>query len=384
MKRKIILIFFIYPLFLMANRSGDVVLSESQNANFDEACKQADIYLNQGKLDSALMSCDNALIIDSLNGRGHYVKSYVLDAAGRFTEAFSELSKSVQCSPDSTSYRYSMILYLSSRLNRHIEALMLTDTFIKQNGEDSYKLLLKSAIYDNMGDRKNNIEVNERILSLPNVKARHRYEAHKNLIISVENDSKEKALNRMLKEDLEENNYDARLLAVLFYNARKEYKMAEKQKKYVFKFREKYDIQSQYFLIDSYSHSDVEVQVYQYFDPNDAGSMPVQYLFVVYTLDETSGGYTNSYVIRVEYVADIMNEYKSQMAVMAKLSEIGFQTYWETFSELKSTSYKQWINFANMIIDNKLKVGSSSIISSKDESSPDVEIHIGGGNGQEE
>ena len=60
MKRKIILIFFIYPLFLMANRSGDVVLSESQNANFDEACKQADIYLNQGKLDSALMSCDNA------------------------------------------------------------------------------------------------------------------------------------------------------------------------------------------------------------------------------------------------------------------------------------------------------------------------------------
>ena len=373
----------------MANRSGDVVLSESQNANFDEACKQADIYLNQGKLDSALMSCDNALIIDSLNGRGHYVKSYVLDAAGRFPEAFSELSKSVQCSPDSTSYRYSMILYLSSRkkdilIQFLIEALMLTDTFIKQNGEDSYKLLLKSAIYDNMGDRKNNIEVNERILSLPNVKARHRYEAHKNLIISVENDSKEKALNRMLKEDLEENNYDARLLAVLFYNARKEYKMAEKQKKYVFKFREKYDIQSQYFLIDSYSHSDVEVQVYQYFDPNDAGSMPVQYLFVVYTLDETSGGYTNSYVIRVEYVADIMNEYKSQMAVMAKLSEIGFQTYWETFSELKSTSYKQWINFANMIIDNKLKVGSSSIISSKDESSPDVEIHIGGGNGQEE
>ena len=52
---------------------------------------------------------------------------------------------------------------------------------------------------------------------------------------------------------------------------------------------------------------------------------------------------------------------------MAKLSQDGFRTYWETFSELKSTPYEKWINYANQIIDDKLKVGSATIFNGKDQ-----------------
>ena len=69
----------------------------------------------------------------------------------------------------------------------------------------------------------------------------------------------------------------------------------------------------------------------------------------------------------VKFLADYFGLYKSQMAVMATFSRDGYRTYWKTFSELKSTSYEQWIEYANLIIDNKLEWGSATIFNGKDQ-----------------
>jgi hypothetical protein len=131
-------------------------------------------------------------------------------------------------------------------------------------------------------------------------------------------------------------------------------------------------------FIDEYSHGYTVVQVYEYFNPKDAGGMAVQYLFRVFL---ANGSYDWQYNIRVEHVLDITGEYKSQMSVMATQSEDGFRTYWETFSELKSTPYEQWIKFANQIIDGQLKVGSSTLKGKDNKSST---VIIGGDKSSEE
>ncbi|MBP5705296.1 MAG: hypothetical protein J6X12_11480 [Paludibacteraceae bacterium] len=105
--------------------------------------------------------------------------------------------------------------------------------------------------------------------------------------------------------------------------------------------------------------------------------MKIQYVFKVFNKQN----YEWKYNIRVEYVFDFAGDYKSQMAVMATKSEDVRRTYWDTFRELKSTSYEQWMNLANLIIDGKLRVGSSSFIGKDGKSST---IIIGGDKTSEE
>jgi len=334
----------------------------TDTTSIDRLLKQAEIYIDEEKIDSAIICFDNILQIDKTQGDIYDMKAFYLNQIGKSEEALSTVSKAIQLYPDSILYRLNMCNILNS-LNRYDEAMNEIDELIQKRGETDVLLCSKLEIYNYKMDSTSSIKYCDKIVSMKNCNPSIRLFAYSTMISLADKSSTPSVIKKMIK-DLGEDNYDAQREAVIAYNSIEEYKLADKHKKKLFELREKYGIKNVSVEIDSYNHSNADVSVYEFFNPQDAGRMALQYIFYVTTYDK-EGAKTEEYAIRVEHVTDYFGKYKSQMAVMATLKKDGFRTYWETFSELESTPYKQWVKFANDIIDGKKKVGSSTLFGSE-------------------
>lgn len=334
----------------------------------DDWLNRLDAYWENEQLDSALICTEKLISLDSTDFSGYTLKAAVLNAEGRLEEALEVNTKALSIDPNNTHVIITQSTILR-KLSRHEDALKLLNNALEKSPENASLHLQKAKIYASLKDIDNAIATCENVLKIKNTDEEDRFHAHAMIVGNSPNSTLDKAVKNMVK-DMGASDYSTAAFVTKEYNSRSLYKEADKYKKIAFKLREKNKIEDEVICIDEYTHSNVIVQVYEYFNPTEAKGMSVQYLFRVFN-NQT---YEWIYNIRVEYVLDIMREYKSQMAVMAKQSQDGFRTYWETFSELKSTSYEQWVKYANQIIDNKLKVGSATIIKDKD----NVEINIGG------
>lgn len=318
------------------------------------------------QIDSVLAICDSILLLDSTLTDIYTTKANMLSAQNKLEEALAVNTKGLQFDPLNTDAIISQSHYLSL-LSRNKEALAILDEAINKNPDMPSLYIQKLTIYGRMEDYENGYSTCEKILKIKDVDDYSKYIAHATIIRLTKEKSLDKAINAMLKTF--NSNYYSLAYATKEYNARSIFDKGEKYKKLAFKAHSKEKLENKTICIDEYTHSDVIVQVYEYFDPSDAGSMKVQYEFRVFNKDTEQWMYN----IRVEYITDIMGQYKSQMAVMATLSEDGFRTYWDTLSELKKTPYKKWMKFANKIIDNKLKVGSATLIGKDGESTISID-----------
>lgn len=302
-------------------------------------------------------------MMDSSYAESFYTKANLLSAMGRNKEAIVYGQKAIELYPDSIPY-----LYLTSEIYRKMrqydEALLYSGKIAQAKGaSESLKnatLLHKAQIYKEKGDNDSTIMLCQKLLNIKEFPKEFRLPVHQCLISATDKESIPQAIEKMMK-DLGSSSYSANALATLQYNTIGMYDKANKHKEKAFELHKKNQYDNKAMQVDQYIHADVLVKAYEYFDPKDAGSMPLQYVFQV-SLPDSSGNYQPEYVIRVEYVLDVFKQHKSQMAVMATLKKDGFRTYWETFSEVKSTPYQKWIEFANNIIDGNLKVGSSTLL----------------------
>lgn len=341
-----------------------------------EYLSQANAYLKKQQVDSALICYDKIIMLDTTLTDAYVSKAELLLNIGRYEEALSVNTKGLKFEPSNIDAIITQSYILAS-MSRFDEAMKVIDGGIEKYPDNPTFYLHKANIYHKyMKDIPNSITTCEKILKLKNVDYEHRFLAHSMIVQNTEKSSINKAVNAMIK-DMGESDYSTIAFVTKIYNSLSIYDKGEKYKKIAFKLHDKQKIEDKTICIDEYNHSNVIVQVFEYFDPKDAGSMKVQYEFRVY--DNQS--YEWKYNIRVEYFFDITGKYKSQMAVMATLSKDGFRTYWDTFSELEKTSYKKWMKFANKIIDDKLKVGSASLIGKDNKSST---IIIGGDKSSEE
>lgn len=337
---------------------------------------QVNKFLEQQQVDSALFYCDKLILADSTNVDPYLIKTDLLLKLGRFEEAMATNNKALKLNPsdvDAILTKSSILMGMS----RHDDALATINDALVKDPKNSRLIINKAVFYDYMHDTVNAIATCEEILKIKDAEKNYRYNAHKIIVGNTPVSSIDNAIKAMVK-DMGSDDYSTAVFAVQTYNTHSMYDKAEKYKKTAFKLHEKQKIEDKVMFIDEYSHGYTVVQVYEYFNPKDAGGMAVQYLFRVFL---ANGSYDWQYNIRVEHVLDITGEYKSQMAVMATQSEDGFRTYWETFSELKSTPYEQWIKFANQIIDGQLKVGSSTLKGKDNKSST---VIIGGDKSSEE
>jgi len=327
----------------------------------DDWLNRLNAYWEKGQLDSALICTDNLILLDSTDAKGYTLKAAVLNQMDRYEEALEVNTKALNLDSNSSFIivRQSSIL---ENLSRHEDALKLLNDVLEKSPENTSIHLQKAQIYASHKDTANAISVCETILKLKKIEDGDRFQAHSLIVKCSSASSLDKAVKDMVK-DMGASDYRTAAFVTKEYNSRSLYKKGDKYKKIAFELREKNKIAVKTMCIDEYTHSDVIVQVHEYFNPKDAGSMSVQYEFR--TFDRKT--FEWKYNIRVEYVVDYFGQYKSQMAVMATFSRDGYRTYWKTFSELKSTSYEQWIEYANLIIDNKLEVGSATIFNGKDQ-----------------
>ena len=327
----------------------------------DDWLNRLNAYWGKGQLDSALICTDNLILLDSTDTKGYTLKAAVLNEMYRYEEALEVNTKALNLDSNNSFIivRQSTIL---GNLSRYEEALKLLNDALEKSPEDPRLYLEKAQTYASAKDTANAIAVCETLLKLKKIEDGDCFQAHSLIVKCSSASSLDKAVKNMVK-DMGASDYRTAAFVTKEYNSRSLYKKGDKYKKIAFELREKNKIEDKTMFIDEYRHSNAIVQVYEYFDPKEARGMSIQYVFRVFD-NQT---YEWMYNIRVEYVADYFGQYKSQMAVMAKLSQDGFRTYWETFSELKSTPYEKWINYANQIIDDKLKVGSATIFNGKDQ-----------------
>lgn len=327
----------------------------------DDWLNRLNAYWEKGQLDSALVCTNNLILLDSTDTKGYTLKAAVLNEMYRYEEALEVNTKALNLDSNNSLIivRQSTIL---GNLSRYEEALKLLNDALEKSPEDPRLYLEKAQTYASAKDTANAIAVCETLLKLKKIEDGDRFQAHSLIVKCSSASSLDKAVKNMVK-DMGASDYRTAAFVTKEYNLRSLYKKGDKYKKIAFELREKNKIAVKTMCIDEYTHSDVIVQVHEYFDPKDAGSMSVQYEFR--TFDRKT--FEWKYNIRVEYVADYFGLYKSQMAVMATFSRDGYRTYWKTFSELKSTSYEQWIEYANLIIDNKLEWGSATIFNGKDQ-----------------
>ena len=70
------------------------------SAKTDQIFKEAMTYKNTDDLDSALTSCNKALIVDSTDAKGYYLRAVINSGLGRNDEAINDYSKAVKLNPD--------------------------------------------------------------------------------------------------------------------------------------------------------------------------------------------------------------------------------------------------------------------------------------------
>ena len=331
------------------------VLKPIESLTKEEWSNRLNDFWEKGQFDSALVCADNIIMLDSADIKGYISKANVLYKSKRYEEALEVNTKALNIDPNNINAIINHSYFLEL-LSRHEEALTLLNDALGKFPENTNLYLQQALVYASQKDTANTIAVCEKVLKLKKIDYYDQFRAHSMIIKFTPNSSLDKAIKNMEK-DLGASNYNMAVFATKEYNSRSLYKKGDEYKKRAFKTHEKEKIEDKTICIDEYNHSNVIVQVYEYFNPKDAGRMSVQYEFRVFN-EQT---YEWIYNIRVEYVVDYFGKYKSQMAVMATLSKDGFRTYWDTFSELKSTSYEQWMKYANQIIDNKFEVGSATI-----------------------
>jgi len=355
--------------------SASPLMAENQKSeasvDVDSIKSQITKLIEQNQIDSALFYCDKLISMDSTNTIYHMGKADLLASVGKYEEALVLTKKIIRLDPTDIE----AILTQSSiqlAMSRFDDALKTIDEGLVKNPSNSKLNINKAAFFKYKEDTINTIATCKEVLKSKDVEKDTRFQAYSMILDCTPYSSQGDVIETMVK-DMGAKDFSTVVFATQTCNVHGLYDKAEKYKKTAFKLRDKQNIDEKIMFIDEYRHGFTIVQAFEYFNPKDAGHMPVQYLFRVY-LDNGNGNNEWQYNIRVEYVMDIMGEYKSQMAVMATQSNDGFRTYWDTLSEVKSTPYKKWMAFANQIIDNKLKVGSSAIIG-KDKKST---ITIGG------
>ena len=337
---------------------------------------QINAYLEREQVDSALICYDKIIKLDTTLTNAYVNKAELLLNIGRYEDALSVNTKGLKLEPSNIDAIITQSYILAS-MSQFDEAMKVINGGIEKYPENPSFYLHKAYIYHKyLKDIPNSIVTCEKILNLKNADYEHRFLAHSMIVENTEKASIDKAVDAMIN-DMGKSDYRTIAFVTKIYNSLSIFDKAEKYKKIAFKLHDKQKIEDKTICIDEYSHSDVIVQVFEYFDPKDAGYMKIQYVFKVFNKQN----YEWKYNIRVEYVFDFAGDYKSQMAVMATKSEDVRRTYWDTFRELKSTSYEQWMNLANLIIDGKLRVGSSSFIGKDGKSST---IIIGGDKTSEE
>lgn len=349
---------------VMAETGKDTTVEDSIRVKINKL-------IGENQIDSAIVYCDKLISMDSTNTIYHLGKADLLASVGKYEEALVPTDKAIKLDPkdiDAILTRSSIQLAMS----RFDDALKTIDDGLVRNPGDSKLNINKAAFFKYKGDTINTIATCKEVLKNKDAEKGTRFQAYTMIIDCTPYSSQGDVVETMVK-DMGAKDYSTIVFATQTCNIHGLYDKAEEYKKTAFKLHDKQKIEDKVMFIDEYRHGFTIVQVFEYFNPKDAGHMPVQYLFRVY-LDNGNGNNEWQYNIRVEYFTDFTGQYKSQMAVMATQSDDGFRTYWDTLSEVKSTPYKKWMEFANQIIDNKLKVGSSTIIG-KDKKST---ITIGG------
>ncbi len=321
----------------------------------EEWASRLNDFWEKGQFDSALICANKIIMLDSTDINGYILKASALHKCGRGEDALTVNAKALSIDPNNTTAIINQSFILDG-LSRQEESLTLINDALGKFPQDADLYNRKARILISRGDTAGAMSTYNTILKIKNLDYGDRFQAHAMIVQNTPNSSLDKAIKNMEK-DLGASDYNMATFATKEYNSRSLYKKGDAYKKKAFKIHEKEKIEEKTMCIDVYRHSDVIAQVHEYFDPKEAGHMSIQYEFRIFNVQTLEWMYN----IRVEYVLDFIGQYKSQMGVMATLSEDGFRTYWETLSELKSTSYEQWMEYANQIIDNKMKVGSATI-----------------------
>lgn len=328
-----------------------------ESLTIDNYIERVTNYLEAKELEKALSCYDILLKSDSDNAKLNYEKSYLLSLDNRYEEALHYALKARTACPDSVFYlHWSWDCY--DELAKYDQLQSEIDSLMLLKGESASLLLLKAQVMNAQKNYAQSAEICKKVLSIPEASTADYLLAYDILFRTgtLSPNQVNTAIDEMLAV-AGSDNYDAMEIAVTACNSVSNDKQAEKYKTKIYALREQYAIKKQVFKVDEYHHSDKLIKVYQYFNPTDAGSMPVYYLFDVFGFNNVK--YRYQYRIRVEQVQDFKRG--PQKAVMATLSDDGFRTYWDTYSVVKKTSYSQWKAFAAKIIDGALKVGSAFI-----------------------
>lgn len=318
---------------------------------------RAEFFLEAEEADSAIYYYDKAIQVDTLFHEAYYRKASLLFSNNRFQEALPANEKAIQYAPKIRRYMMLKGMILQS-LNRSDEALAVLDEMAKKFGADAHNMLCRAYCYSDMGDVEKMKVACNKVIKMKDATTAYRFSAHRLLVSHATGKEVSSLLKAMLK-DMGSDNFRAQSYAVLCYNKIGAYDKAAVHQKKAIQLQEKQSQNQALLWVDEYMHGDSKVRVYEYFNPQDAGRMATQYIFRVYDPD-ASGARTLNYAIRVEYVDDVVDQYKSQMAVMSTFSKTGVKTYQTTLSEVKKMSYKDWKKFADDIMDAKRKEDASS------------------------
>ena len=309
---------------------------------FDDFCKK-------GQLDSALVCADNMILLDGKTAYCYSLKASVLYNMGRYEEALEFNTKAYQIDPNETKIILDRCFILK-HLSRYDESLTVLDDALKKFPENMTLHLMKASVYSYKKDSANVIAICKMILNNKEISYADRFKAHSLIVQHSIVSSLDDAIKNMEK-DLGTSDYKMAAFIMLEYNTRTLYEKGDKYKKLAFKLHDQNKIDEETLLIDEYIHFDKIVQVYEYFNTEKRDGLFAQYEFRVYE----NPSHEWMYHIRVEFNVDAQNKGKSQMAVMKMYSRTESKMYKETRKELKSTSYEQWKDYTNQIIDNKLK-----------------------------
>ncbi len=359
MKRELKLLILGLPFMSLslyaAEESQSSVTAEASSLASDYMAR-AEFFLEAEESDSAIYYYDKAIQADTLFHEAYYRKASLLFSNNRFQEALPANEKAIQCAPKIRRYMMLKGMILQS-LNRSDEALAVLDEMERKFGSDAYNMLCRAYCYSDMGDVEKMRTACNKVIKMKGTTS-YRFSAHRLLISHATGKEVSSLLKAMLK-DMGGDNFRAQSYAVLCYNKIGAYDKAAVHQKKAIQLQEKQSQNQALLWVDEYMHGDSKVRVYEYFNPQDAGRMATQYIFRVYDPD-ASGARTLNYAIRVEYVDDVVDQYKSQMAVMSTFSKTGVKTYQTTLSDVKKMSYKDWKKFADDIMDAKQKEDASS------------------------
>lgn len=360
MKRGLKFLFLGLPLMslsLNAAEANQPTLTTDASSLSSDYMARAEFFLEAEETDSALCYYDKAIQTDTLFHEAYYRKASLLFSNNRFQDALPVNEKAIQYAPKIRRYMMLKGMILQS-LNRSDEALAVLDEMARKFGADAHNMLCRAYCYSDMGDVEKMRTACNKVIKMKDATTTYRFSAHR-LLVSHATDKEVPSLLKSMLKDMGSDNFRAQSYAVLCYNKIGAYDKAAVHQKKAIQLQEKQSQNQALLWVDEYMHGDSKVRVYEYFNPQDAGRMATQYIFRVYDPD-ASGARTLNYAIRVEYVEDVVDQYKSQMAVMSTFSKTGVKTYQTTLSEVKKMSYKDWKKFADDIMDARRKEDASS------------------------